>query len=85
MEQITKLQIASEVLIYLQENPKSGLFTPNRKKWIIVGSTEKTVQEITLDQLLVLSTFELLELQKKIENAKRIKEITTRQQRYFLK
>lgn len=84
MENTQKAELASQLLIFLNSNQHLRLFTPTRKRWSFVASTDtiQTVQEITLNQLLALSTFELLELHKKIENAKRIKEFENRQKSY---
>jgi hypothetical protein len=66
--------------------PKRATMIHSWKPWHTTGATaSQELKKITISELTELSDGELRELKDKIDKAKAIKGVKTRQQRYFLK
>lgn len=80
--------IAKEIFEYNSQNSQKPTMHYRGKNWLAgatLQSPKTEINNISIAELLELSDAELLELQSKVQTAKKAKEVKTRQERYFLK
>lgn len=65
--------------------PKNATMYHAGKPWHAGARASQELKKIKISELMQLSDAELLELQNKVQTAKKAKEVKTRQERYFLK
>jgi len=84
-EQI-RLLIANEIFDYNSQNCQKPTMYHRGKMWLIgakLQSSKTDISNISITELLELSDAELLELQTKVQTAKKAKDAKTRQSRFF--